>query len=705
MHTFHCVAIAMALILLGSCPANAAQCDDLDWRTSTPAPLTRRALSEGDLVRLRDVGPANNELSGYPLFTLSPDGNRIAFQIRRADPGTNSYCLAMVVMQLGSGAEPLFVDRGGSFLQFSARMAGQGGMDTGIAMVITPRWTPDGASMAFLKRGERSTQLWIASSDGRGSRALTAPDWNVVDFRVADTTHVVVRYQDKSDGSAQVDAHEALTGFHYDGRFFPVASKMPIFAPPAPIHAAALDVTTGISHPIRESDVSALFERAEGETAVSPGDARVSLVPRSGGVGSPPTISVALPGRPSSVCAASVCGAVEGAPWWNSTHDAVRFFRQSGWGASGTEIAEWEPGAKQARLLYSTEDYLVYCQPRRADELICLRETSVLPRHLVLIDLRRGAVTMLADFNPEFAGLSLGAVSRIRLESSFGIRTFADVVLPVGYQQGHRYPLVVVQYTSRGFLRGGVGDEFPIQAYANHGYAVLSVQRPEAAGALSHPATWTDVDRIGLADFADRRNVLSVVEQGVRHLVDQGVADPKAIGITGLSDGSSTVQFAAVNSHLFSAGIVSGCCWERGQDALLGLKGDALYHKIGWPPLIDPAPSFWSHISLAQNPSRVAFPILFDMADDEFRNALESYVALRESGKPVDMFIFPDEQHVKWQPAHRLAAYRRSIDWFDFWLKGQLPVDRERRSVAERWIAMRDQGVNADKVGTARSIQ
>ena len=121
--------------------------------------------------------------------------------------------------------------------------------------------------------------------------------------------------------------------------------------------------------------------------------------------------------------------------------------------------------------------------------------------------------------------------------------------------------------------------------------------------------------------------------------------------------------------------------------------------------MIDPAPAFWSHISLAQNPSRVAFPILFDMADDEFRNALESYVALRESGKPVDMFIFPHEHHVKSQPAHRLAAYQRSIDWFDFWLKGQLPVDPERQSVAQGWTVMRDQGAKSDKVGTARSIQ
>ena len=42
--------------------------------------------------------------------------------------------------------------------------------------------------------------------------------------------------------------------------------------------------------------------------------------------------------------------------------------------------------------------------------------------------------------------------------------------------------MVVVQYDTRGFLRGGTGDEYPIQAFANRGYAVLSFRRPQAVG-------------------------------------------------------------------------------------------------------------------------------------------------------------------------------------------------------------------------------
>ena len=44
-------------------------------------------------------------------------------------------------------------------------------------------------------------------------------------------------------------------------------------------------------------------------------------------------------------------------------------------------------------------------------------------------------------------------------------------------------------------------------------------------------------------------------------------------------------------------------------------------------------------------------------------------MALANAGKPVEMYRFPDEYHVKWQPAHRYAVYNRNIDWFNFWLR------------------------------------
>src|SRR3546814_15788870 len=97
-------------------------------------------------------------------------------------------------------------------------------------------------------------------------------------------------------------------------------------------------------------------------------------------------------------------------------------------------------------------------------------------------------------------------------------------------------------YTTRFRSRGGVGDEVPSQLFANLGYAVLSGQRPDAS--LLPVGRDQNGPRRGslLKDFKDRRSVLSAIEIAVQSLIKRGIVNPRAVGINGLSDGSSTVQ-------------------------------------------------------------------------------------------------------------------------------------------------------------------
>ena len=684
--------VAAALLVGYSTGASAAdRCTELDWTTYRP--LTHnRPLQPRDLVRLRDVGPLADDLPARHVFSLSPDRRMVAFHVRRADPVANRYCLGIVVMPLRAGAHPIFVDRGGALIRrpmdagvFPMRM-------TGLPAIITPHWSPDGSWIAFLKRVRGTTQIWRADAQGGGSEALTHFEQDVLDFRIAAPTTIIAKVRSGVRAAKSELAREARTGFHLDARFMPIASSTPTIRLSPRQQFMAIDVVSGYVRPATVSEI-ALFDPSvvpssqQRHFADSESDCAVKA--EAAGAGVPPRTRLVLrcPGARPITCEDEVCTETSGALWWTRSGE-IRFMRREDWAQSRTAVYEWEPAGGEVRKLYSTSAFLIDCQPRDDDQLICLRETSLHPRHLVAIDLIQGVVSTIADFNPEFASLMLGPADRIELRSDAGIEAFADVVLPVGYRRGHRYPLVVVQYQSRGFLRGGTGDEFPIQAYANLGFAVLSIQRPMAVGALWRPNNYVEVDRRSLRDFADWRSVLSVIEQGVSLLIDRGIADPDAIGITGLSGGSSIVQFAALNSDLFSAAIVSGCCWEPGQTAILGPAAGDLYARIGWPSVTERAESFWSRISLARNAKRVAFPILFDAADDEFRAALKSYTALREAGKATDFFVFPNEHHIKWQPAHRLAAYERSINWFRYWLRGIWPSNPAERAETERWAAM-----------------
>lgn len=77
---------------------------------------------------------------------------------------------------------------------------------------------------------------------------------------------------------------------------------------------------------------------------------------------------------------------------------------------------------------------------------------------------------------------------------------------------------------------------------------------------------------------------------------------------------------------------------------------------------------------MLDNPGKVTAPLLMQLSDDEFRMALPAYHALEAAGKTVEMYVFPDEHHIKWQPAHRLAIYRRSMEWFKRWLMPAAPA-------------------------------
>ncbi|MEO7689339.1 MAG: prolyl oligopeptidase family serine peptidase, partial [Sphingomonas sp.] len=180
--------------------------------------------------------------------------------------------------------------------------------------------------------------------------------------------------------------------------------------------------------------------------------------------------------------------------------------------------------------------------------------------------------------------------------------------------------------------------------------------------------------------------IFDALDAGVDAAIATGSVDQSRIGITGLSDGASTTQYALLHSDRFRAAVMSSCCEDPAStmvDAGLSYR-DALL-AWGYPAPGQPGDQFWRPYSLAVNADRMKTPLLIQVPDGEFRLALESYSALQLHGAPVEMYVFPDEHHVKWHPVHRLAIYERDVAWFDFWLKGQRSNVPERQAELARW--------------------
>jgi dipeptidyl aminopeptidase/acylaminoacyl peptidase len=167
-----------------------------------------------------------------------------------------------------------------------------------------------------------------------------------------------------------------------------------------------------------------------------------------------------------------------------------------------------------------------------------------------------------------------------------------------------------------------------------------------------------------------------------------------------LSDGMTTAAFLLSTTDRFAASSISTCCADPKTDQMIvGPRWEAERQRFGYPLPTEDRPEFWKPVSLAVNAPRIRSPLMMQLADDEYLRALETYTAFRYSGPPVEMYVFPGEHHVKWQPAHRLAIYQRNLDWFGFWLQGRIDPDSAKQAQYERWEALKKNARAASRTG------
>ncbi|MEJ0040360.1 MAG: Atxe2 family lasso peptide isopeptidase [Gammaproteobacteria bacterium] len=684
--------------------AQAESCADLVPPAARVISSTRDFVAE-DLVSLRDIGPRYAVEVTLPILALSPDRSSVAFQLRRAKPGANTTCLGMFVMELTPGAMPVSVDRGGELVG----SASDTDSPTAPGRAVTPKWSPDGTSIAFLRRDRGTTQLWKARIDGTGSAAVTHEPFDIVDFGWSPDGRALFY----SGRPASIAAREALdregdAGFLYDDRMIPLVGSRPRLPAALPEEyfvveqGAMLARRTGTDETALAASILKPAAPLHALRVARAGLQRIGWI-TTRDTSSPLSLTAlhAKQGRGAEqLCEEPVCDRVRDL-WWAPDGSALFYLRREGWALSQLGLYRWTPGHGHPRRILVTEDALLGCQ-MATKSLVCAHEASAQPRRLVSIDLATGRMTLLFDPNPEVAGLRFGTIERLRWKNDIGIETFGDLVLPPDHRPGERHPLVVVGYESVGFLRGGTGDDYPIPLFATRGYAVLSFQRPLDYGVVKGARSIAELEHMNRVNWADRRSVLSALEGGVRLSESRGVVDSRRVGLTGFSDGAATAQFAMLNSESFAVIAVSNCCDDAvGNMTLLGPHLARSAHAMGYPELTEDGSAFWAAYSLTANARAVRTPLLIQIPDSEYLIALPTYMALTEQKKPVEMRVFPDETHVRWQPAHRLAIYDRSLDWFDFWLRGKEDAAVAKVDQYARWRAMRDAQCLAEAVATA----
>lgn len=675
-------AASLAATLVFASPARAA-CADLLPAENAPAGPIREVTAE-DLIQLRDIGFPDAAVTGASPLAISPDGTHAAFVISRAELQTDSYCEGLVVIPLASG-KPRLLDSGGEFIPLQAFVRSLL-VSVGLPNPVTPAWSPDGRSLAYLKRRDGITQADIVDVATGATKARTQSPTDVEDLQWSADGRLLFTTRPGLSTAREAIEREGRSGWLYDARIAPNYGPAPrITQTDASAATFVLDLSTGMIGP-----ASPTQSRAPYASAVLHLGARAQLRPDGDSLVAPQRVwAITDAGTPVRCNAATCRGRISGV-WWDSEASAVRFLRREGWNGEIYAFYVWRPGSAAPVRTYLTTETVENCVPAQ-EQLLCTLESAALPRRIVLLDPQGGAMRTVFDPNPEFSRIRLGPVRRLKWRNDRGLSAWGDLVLPPHSRAGTKLPLVIVQYHSRGFLRGGTGDEYPIYLLAARGFAVLSFERPrDIADTIPGLRTEAALNAADERGWADRKSLLSSILAGVAAAVKTGRIDPRRIGITGLSDGATSARFALINSKRFAAAAISSCCLEPKTVMTYGGIAWARFNRtIGYPPATKTDPSFWRPASLALNAAKIKTPLLMQLSDDEYLLSLEAFEALREKGDPVELYVFPGEHHVKWQPIHRLAIYERNIDWFAFWL--ECLEDSSPAKVAEygRWRAMR----------------
>ena len=667
----------------------------------TPAlssiPLTAIALiavSSSSEASAR-VGPTIRQLvevADVETLAASPDGREIAFRVQRPSVAANSYRIDWYVADLASGRVGRVADGGAPIYT------------NGLIETEAPVWSPD--SRSFIRRAlvDGKIGLWRTAADGSGSRLVVGgaadveslaadPGGKTLSYVTGPTRAEIKRAERKEyDQGILIDPsidtlqnlyrggwdHGRLASERLIGRWYARAGLL--WRAPRVRHRVDLSTMGELGSeaiPVEQPGALTQSYTPPPLTAQSPSGAVVAVA----GTGDEQYLEVRGASGATAACTADPCSGRFSWLRWRPGSDDVLFarrddhFRQT--------LYSWNVRSGTLRRL-SGEDLQLSggrsgsepCAVMNSD-LVCVEAGPVSPPRLVRIAFADGRQRTLFDPNAELRRQTRPHVEQL----SYKLADRRAATGTLLYRPGPapaRAPLFVTYYSCGGYLRGGTGDPFPLEALVDSGFVVACLN-------IVPFKTW--------GEGPDRdRDALASVSALVDLLEHRGWIDPARVGMGGFSMGSEATMWVAMNSRMLAAAAVVSAQYEPTDYWMEAMRGSHIPQEMkefqqAGPP--DQDPERWKTISPALNTDRITAPLLMQMSEQEFRGGMELFSRLSNTTTPVEMYAFPDEAHIKIQPRHQFTVYRRNLDWFRYWLQNHVDPDPTLATEYRRWDLLR----------------
>ncbi|HWA31608.1 MAG TPA: S9 family peptidase [Rhizomicrobium sp.] len=227
-----------------------------------------------------------------------------------------------------------------------------------------------------------------------------------------------------------------------------------------------------------------------------------------------------------------------------------------------------------------------------------------------------------------------------------------------------RLPLVLLVHggPSSRFTVGYYWETAWAQMLASHGYEVLMVN-PRGSNGYSEDFLKANRGDWGGGDYKDLMAVLDAV-------IAKGGTDPNRLGIGGWSYGGEMTMWAITQSNRFKAAVAGAGVYDQQAEFETeeDPQGDEWYFGTPWGnPDVYKRNSPATYIAHAHTPT-----LIFDGEDDQANPVGQSkgfYRALKHLGVETEMVLYPDEGHSPRKGSYNIDMFQRLLDWYDKHLK------------------------------------
>jgi len=656
----------------------------------------KHAITFDDLIAMHRVAEAE----------LSPDGKWVAYTVATPDLNENRNATNLWMTPVA----------GGDAIQLTRT-----GKDS------SPKWSPDGKTIAFLSARGGEAQVYVLSMEGGEAHPLTKLStgadlvkWSPDGKTIAFTSGVYPECKDdecnkkKNDEKEKnkVKAHVAENLLYRHWTHWNEGARAHLFVMAADGGGEAKDLTAGANYDVPpdqrgdENDINfspdskeicftAVTDRVEATS--TNGD--LFVVALSGGEPKRITTQPGFDGNPVYspdgkyiAYHAQLTAGYEADKWRVMLYD-----RASGKGENLTEAFDrsatnlaWSRDSSAIYFLAENETQQpVYAISAKAGStpkkvvdgfnagmslsedgktLLLTRTSLTMPSEIFVARSDGSGMRQITHTNDgTLAKLELNAPETFWFDGAEGTKVQAMLIRPPQFDAKKKYPMLVLLHGGPQTMWGNAwGYRWNEQVFSGAGYVTLMINR---RGSTGHGQKFTDE----ITNDWGGKAYVDVMKGVDATLAKFPFIDGTKMAAAGGSYGGYMVDWIATHSDRFKALVSHAGVYDK----VSMYATEELWfeeHDLQGTPWSNPE-SYrkWAPVTYAGALGKYKTPTLVVAGERDFRvpytQSLEFFNALQRQGVPSKLVVFPDEGHWVLKPLNSQFWYKTFLDWLATYVK------------------------------------